>query len=147
MPTHAFEGLHVLGEFYEVCPKLLNDAWFLQEILEKAISKSGATLCSWQVKIFEPTGLTLVALLAESHVSVHTYPEYGALFFDAFTCGNTCDPQVIAQILMEALEVKRKTLRLVYRGSKTRDLAFPGSPESVGSHRTIQPSHQEDLPL
>lgn len=113
---HRFCGTHILGEFYGVSSALLCDSKFLSKHLRKGIKASGATLCSMQVKEFETGGLTILALLSESHASIHTYPEFSSLFFDAFTCGETCNPHRIVENLIEALQPKNYVFKELKRG-------------------------------
>lgn len=113
---HFFHGVHVLGEMYGIKAELLNDANLLEAALRNGINASGATLCSTQVKEFEPFGVTVLALLSESHASIHTYPDRGALFFDAFTCGSVCQPIKIAEALIEALAPTHHNLQSILRG-------------------------------
>ena len=127
---HLFQGTHILGELYGVDPTLLCDARFLSEHLSKGIEASGATLCGLQIKEFESGGLTILALLSESHASIHTYPEYGSLFFDAFTCGNRCNPNRIAEHLVEALKPQSQKFETYLRGrisDQSEELHIPSS--------------------
>ncbi len=116
MTEHLFRGIHILGELYGISPHLLQNSEFLKEELCKGIKASGATLCSWQVKEFEPGGLTILALLSESHASIHTYPEFESLFLDAFTCGVQCHPEEIAFALVKALRPKFQKIEKLQRG-------------------------------
>ena len=77
---------------------MLNNKELLEQTLKEGIEQSGATLCSMQTKVFEPSGITSLALLSESHASLHTYPDEQALFFDAFTCGTECQPQRLQSV-------------------------------------------------
>ncbi len=113
---HIFMGVHILGEMYGVDFDKLNAKELLESALKEGIVNSGASLCSLQTKVFEPFGVTSLALLSESHASIHTYPDFGSLFFDAFTCGETCDPRKIADRLIEVLQPESHNLRVVYRG-------------------------------
>jgi S-adenosylmethionine decarboxylase len=113
---HKFFGVHVLGEIRGINSKLLNNKELLEEILKEGIIKSNATLCEIQGKSFDPSGVTLLALLSESHASIHTYPDYSALFFDAFTCGDTCQPMLIAETLIKRLEATHHEIKTIYRG-------------------------------
>ena len=69
------------------------------------------------IKIYEfnPSGYTILFALKESHVSVHCYPEYGAMFLDVFTCGHKIDPQIITNGLCNYLMPKKKKVRLIER--------------------------------
>lgn len=69
------------------CPReILDDYDYLQEVMETAISMSGATLLRIFGEKFSPQGVTLLALLAESHASIHTWPEQGYAAVDLYTC-------------------------------------------------------------
>ncbi len=117
---HLFQGIHVLGEFYGIKQEHLDNPELLEALLRKGIEASGATLCGIQVKKFEPSGVTLLALLSESHASIHTYPGDGSLFFDAFTCGTTCEPSKIADALIAGLHPSHTELQTIRRGVPDR---------------------------
>lgn len=113
---HIFQGIHILGEMYGIEPELLDNVELLEKALREGIEESGASLCGIQTKKFEPQGVTILGLLSESHASIHTYPDRGALFFDAFTCGTRCQPQKIAEALSKVLNPSRTNLQSVVRG-------------------------------
>lgn len=115
---HYFQGVHVLGEMYGIDDKLLNDESFLERCLTTGIGMSGATICGIQKKKFDPMGVTILALLSESHASIHTYPDKGALFFDAFTCGDHCHPMKIVEALIRDLGPKDHSLKTIMRGDE-----------------------------
>jgi S-adenosylmethionine decarboxylase len=58
----------------------------------------------------------VLALLSESHASLHTYPEVGSMFLDVFTCGNRADPKLAAQLLAEALAAESTNVTIIRRG-------------------------------
>lgn len=116
--VHEFHGVHILGEMYGIDSDLLNDLKLLESCLNKGIELSGASLCGMQSKQFDPSGVTLLALLSESHASIHTYPDKKALFFDAFTCGDHCRPEAIADALIEVLKPEKHELKRVSRGER-----------------------------
>ncbi len=105
---HPFVGIHIMGELYGVSSNEINNVDFLLELISEGVGKGKANCEGTLVKKFQPTGLTILVLLEESHVSVHTYPEYGSLFFDIFTCGLTCSARSIAETLIEALRPTSK---------------------------------------
>lgn len=113
--VHPFFGRHLLAELYGVPCAKLDDPELLAAALRQGVAQSGATLLNLEVKRFDPQGVTVLALLAESHASLHTYPEVGALFFDAFTCG-LCDPEAILAAVVAALEPAEVERRLLKRG-------------------------------
>jgi S-adenosylmethionine decarboxylase len=70
----------------------------------------------------------VLALLAESHASIHSYPEAGSLFFDAFTCGSNCEPERILDAVVEALMPTEVRSNLIWRGAAGQ----PGRLETTG---------------
>jgi S-adenosylmethionine decarboxylase proenzyme len=113
---HPFSGIHILGEFYGVSPYLLDDETQLVNIMETGILKSKAHLCSMQSKKFTPQGVSVLALLSESHASIHTFPDKEAIFFDIFTCGNHTQPQAMLEFFLEAFKPKHKHIQSARRG-------------------------------
>ncbi|RDI42801.1 adenosylmethionine decarboxylase [Nocardia mexicana] len=86
--TAEFTGWHVLAEFGGVDAALCDDLERLEAALRKSLLAAGVTICDVVHKKFEPMGVTVLALLSESHASIHTYPESGDIFVDVFTCGS-----------------------------------------------------------
>ena len=115
-PVGLFTGQHVLAELEGVDPDLLDDEGFLRETLHSALSRSHATVCEMIAKRFEPQGVTVLALLSESHASMHTYPEDGSIFIDVFTCGHTAQPERAVQLLAEALSPTSVNTQTIHRG-------------------------------
>jgi S-adenosylmethionine decarboxylase len=117
LPTIGlFTGQHVLAELEGVDPELLDDELFLRETLHSALDRSQATVCDMITKRFQPQGVTVLALLSESHASLHTYPEDGSIFIDVFTCGNTAQPELAVQLLAEALQPTSVSTQTIRRG-------------------------------
>lgn len=108
-------GKHCTLELYGVDPHLLNDLAFLDDVLRKAAIESGATILDSVFKQFEPQGITMLLLLAESHVSIHTWPENKTAAVDIYTCGD-CDPQKAVSYIVEALSPTTHTSRCFTRG-------------------------------
>lgn len=121
MKQHPFRGTHIFGEMYGVDLAKLNDVDALTQAFKRGIERSGANLCHLQVQSFEPYGTTLLALLSESHASIHTYPEFQSLFFDAFTCGDLCKPHEIAKSIAELLQPQQEKYKTMIRGVPTDD--------------------------
>ncbi len=115
-PVGLFAGQHVLAELEGVAEQLLDDEQFLRDTLHSALSRSQATVCEVIAKRFEPQGVTVLALLSESHASLHTYPEEGSIFIDVFTCGNTAQPERAVELLAEALRPESVNTRTIRRG-------------------------------
>ena len=85
-------GRHVLVDISDAEPHVLNNMEGLERSLVSAAIGEGVTVLGILRKAFEPSGVTILLLLAESHVSLHTYPDQGKAFFDAFTCGIDYEP-------------------------------------------------------
>ncbi|HEX3780173.1 MAG TPA: adenosylmethionine decarboxylase [Pseudonocardiaceae bacterium] len=121
----GFVGQHVLAEFEGIDSALLDDVDFLLNTLRTALHRAGATVCEVVSKRFAPQGVTVVALLSESHASLHTYPELGSVFLDVFTCGSTANPQLAMRLLAEALDANTTRITTIQRGrpagTRTRD--------------------------
>ncbi len=113
--AHPFAGHHLLAELYGVPPARLDDLELLAEALRRGVELGGATLLHLEVRRFSPHGVTVLALLAESHASLHSYPEAGALFFDAFTCGKG-RPEAILEAVVEALAPREVRSSMILRG-------------------------------
>ena len=114
--VYPFAGQHLLAELYGVAPSRLDDPELLAGVLTKGVSEGGATLLHLEVRHFRPHGVTVLALLAESHASIHSYPEAGALFFDAFTCGPKGQPVGILDAVVAALAPEKVRTKLIWRG-------------------------------
>jgi len=97
-------GRHVAVDTWGGNPELLNSAELLQAHLVEAAEACGATVLSVQAKQFEPQGATVLVMLSESHISIHTYPERGFAAIDCYTCGETVDPQLAIDYLVDVLK-------------------------------------------
>ena len=107
-------GKHYLLNLYG-CPfNKLNDYNFLISLLEDAAAVSGATVVQTIHKKFEPQGVTVLILLAESHISIHTWPEKGEAAVDIFTCGD-CDPKIGCDVIIHQTGASNHTLSYIER--------------------------------
>ncbi|NUP26565.1 MAG: adenosylmethionine decarboxylase [Nocardia sp.] len=117
MVTAEFTGRHVLAEFGGVDRALCDDLTALESALRYALTGAGVTVCEIVGKQFDPHGVTVLALLAESHASLHTYPESGDIFVDVFTCGSAADSAGrVAELLRTALGPEHVRISTVLRG-------------------------------
>ena len=109
------KGKHLLLELYRCDFEKLNDESFLRCILNRAAKLAKATVLNLISNKFEPHGVTAIALLAESHISIHTWPESNYSAVDIFTCGQNMCPDLASQYLIEALEAEEHFLRVIER--------------------------------
>ena len=107
-------GKHYLLNLYGCSFVHLNDEHFLIDLLENAAAASGATVVQTIYKNFEPQGVTVLTLLSESHISIHTWPEDGNAAVDIFTCGD-CNPKIGCDIIIEQLKAEKNTLSYIER--------------------------------
>lgn len=109
-------GRQILVEFYECDRDILNNRELIDKYLNEAVKKSRATIVTSTFHTFSPFGVSGVVVIAESHVSIHTWPEYGYAAVDIFTCGDTIDPWVIHDYLKEALKSNNSSTMELKRG-------------------------------
>tara|TARA_R100001460_G_scaffold57534_1_gene97272 strand:+ start:2885 stop:3667 length:783 start_codon:yes stop_codon:yes gene_type:complete len=107
-------GKHLLLEVYDVDSDTLNDYQFMKDIFFNGIIKSKSKILNTIIHKFTPHGVTILFALAESHVSLHTWPEKGCFTADFYTCGDK-DPEIIAKYVIEALKSKKHRIRLLNR--------------------------------
>jgi S-adenosylmethionine decarboxylase proenzyme len=96
-------GRQILVEFYDCDTDVLNDVEQVEQIMLQATRASQATIISHNFHKFSPHGVSGVVVIAESHVAIHSWPEYNYAAVDIFTCGETIDPWVIQEVLKEEL--------------------------------------------
>lgn len=85
-------GRHLLTEFYGCDREILNNPDRIKRIMEEAAITSGASIVQSVFHLFNPHGISGVVVIAESHLAIHTWPEYGYSAVDIFTCGEEVDP-------------------------------------------------------
>ncbi|WP_340018338.1 adenosylmethionine decarboxylase [Paenibacillus sp. FSL H3-0457] len=109
-------GRHVAVDTWGVDFNLLNNAAYLEAQMVEAAEACGATVMSVQSKQFDPQGATVLVLLSESHLSIHTYPERGFAAIDCYTCGETVDPQLAIDYLVSVLKPEKTYAKKLVRG-------------------------------
>ncbi len=107
-------GNHIIAEFTE-CTNL-NDIVTLKKVLRCAAEAALATVLSVTTHQFEPQGMTGVAVLQESHISVHTWPEYGYASIDIYTCGDHILIEKALEVLQEFFRPQRVRVVTITRG-------------------------------
>lgn len=113
--VHEANGTHLLLTLRGCSSNILNDEESLRKLGQSASEATGATVLQTCSQQFTPQGVTVVTVLAESHASLHTYPEWGIIFWDCFTCGNTCDPELGVSVLVEALKPTSISKQVIFR--------------------------------
>ena len=111
----SHQSKHLLLELYRCDYEKLNDESFLRCTLNKGAKLANATVLNLISNKFEPQGVTAIALLAESHISIHTWPESNYSAVDIFTCGQNMLPELASKYLIEALKAEEHSLRIIER--------------------------------
>jgi S-adenosylmethionine decarboxylase len=115
------KGRHLILDLYGCSPDILNNYEELECLLETALSMAGATILRIFGEKFEPQGVTLLALLAESHASVHTWPELGYCAIDLYTCGEATSTDKAAEFLTYKLGSTNQVKKDLVRDPKGND--------------------------
>ncbi len=128
-------GRHLLVEFYGCDVGILNKATTVKELMEEAARAARATVVDSFVHQFSPFGVSGVVVIAESHLTIHTWPEYGYAAVDLFTCGEDVDPWKCYYFLHEALKAKNATTIELRRGTLNtpQSLRHKPSPTKVSA--------------
>ena len=106
-------GAHLIIDLYGA--KRLDDIEHIEKTLRECVVAAKATLLHIHLHHFQPNGVSGVAVLAESHISIHTWPENGYAALDVFMCGKA-NPDACVPILREAFKVKRIAVSELLRG-------------------------------
>ncbi len=110
-------GRHIIAELHGCDSGLLTDVDRALLILRRAVQAAGATYLGEFHRIFEPWGgITAIIALAESHISIHTWPEYRYAALDIFTCGERTDPWKAYEYIVDAYKPEKVNVTEVKRG-------------------------------
>jgi S-adenosylmethionine decarboxylase proenzyme len=109
-------GRHILVEFYGCNKSKLDDLKFVERTMVGAAEYSKATVVDEVFHKFNPHGISGVVVIQESHLTIHTWPEYGYAAVDVFTCGHTVDPWDAFFYLNREFEAESNTTMELKRG-------------------------------
>lgn len=113
-------GLHVFGNLYDLDPKIATDKEYLKSVVLKAVELAKMTLVEIKVWDFggEKGGVSVMALVTESHIVLHTWNEYKYATLDIYTCGEQSDPHAGFNHVVQALKPKRHQVFYANRSSE-----------------------------
>jgi S-adenosylmethionine decarboxylase len=110
-------GMHVLLDLHDVSGAMLTDCPLIEQLLLDAAAAAGARVLGSRFHPFGPgQGITGVLLLAESHISIHTWPEHGYAAVDVFMCGDA-RPMIAIALIRDRLGAARSSVRECPRGT------------------------------
>jgi len=110
-------GKQVYGSLYDCNDNHLRDEEYLRNLVGEAAVEGNMTLLdikSWKIG----EGVSVIAIVLESHITVHTWPEYGFATVDVYSCGKYSDPERAFMYIVKKLEAKRYTINVADRSSE-----------------------------
>ncbi len=110
-------GKHLLLELIDCDAGLLNDVEYLRKVVSDTARQIGATVIKDSFYQFTPQGVSGVLIIAESHISIHTWPEYRFAAVDVFTCGDVIDPKNAIKPFVEKLKAASSSYVEMKRGT------------------------------
>jgi S-adenosylmethionine decarboxylase len=117
-------GHHYIVEASGCDPEIISDVSKVQQILVRAAEIAGAKVWSVSFSKFPPSGVSGVVVISESHISTHTWPEYGYGALDFYTCGSTVDPEKGLFYAVEAFGASSSHITEITRGIEEGDKVF-----------------------
>ena len=126
-------GQHILLELYNCNKDILNDKNMIQTHMEQAAEKSNATIVNSVFHRFNPHGVSGVVVIAESHMAIHTWPEYNYAAVDLFTCGSSVNPWKAFEFLKKSLEAEQFETKEIKRGLPDTENSF----DTVIQHKPV----------
>lgn len=109
-------GRHILVEFYNCDKEILNDHALIEKYMNEAAEVANATIVTSCFHMFNPWGVSGAVIIQESHLTIHTWPEYGYASVDLFTCGDSVNPWVAFDYLKDKLKAEKDEATEVARG-------------------------------
>ncbi len=109
-------GRHLLVELHDCDREALNDLDLIRDVMLKAAIDCGAVVLGDSFHRFSPQGVSGVVVIAESHLSIHTWPEFGYAAVDVFTCGTSVNPEKAAEVLIDKFRSQNHSQVEIPRG-------------------------------
>jgi S-adenosylmethionine decarboxylase len=129
-------GTHLLLELRDCNSESLKDLEYVKSAMVAAARDANATIVDISFHEFNPYGISGMVIIAESHLSIHTWPEYGYAAVDIFTCGDLIKPEAAAHSLIRAFESQSPSLVEMKRGIiSARNEKLPHKPAAAGVPR------------
>lgn len=112
-------GIHLLAELCDCDAVILNSINDIETILISAAIESGATVLNHMFHKFSPQGVSGVIVIAESHIAIHTWPEFNYAAVDVFTCGKHVNPYDIIYYIEDKFSCQKICISNFYRTHET----------------------------
>jgi S-adenosylmethionine decarboxylase len=133
-------GSHLLVDLKDCGSDILKNLLEVRDLMVSAAKHAGATIVDDSFHEFNPFGISGMVIIAESHMSIHTWPEYGYAAVDIFTCGNVIKPEDAASYLIRELDCKNPSVVEMKRGilSPNDNIKLPHKCTDENLARTFQ---------
>jgi S-adenosylmethionine decarboxylase len=122
--VHKPIGHHYIVEASGCDPEIIGSVSKVQHILVKAVEIAGATICGVSFNKFLPNGVSGVIVISESHISTHTWPEFGYGALDIYTCGDDVNSEKAIMYAVEAFGAKTSHMTEITRGIDDEDRIY-----------------------
>lgn len=126
-------GRHIILECYKCNASTINDAKGVEKIMLEAAKEAHATVIKSVFHPFFPQGVSGVVVIAESHLTIHTWPELGYAAIDVFTCGDEADPLLACAYLAKAFEAQETSTTEFDRGIRPSSMPIEPKPVDLPS--------------
>lgn len=113
----TYLGRQIMAELFDCDEGALRDLAYVRKAMEKAAEAAKVTVVQSAFHKFGDLGVSGVLVIAESHLSIHTWPEYRYAAIDLFTCGEKAKPEGALKVLAKSLNSRRVVSRVVLRGT------------------------------
>jgi S-adenosylmethionine decarboxylase len=134
-------GRHILIEFYNCNEEILASPELIEKHMNKAAKIANATIVNSVFHHFNPYGVSGAVIISESHLAIHTWPEYGYAAVDVFTCGDKINPWTAFDFLESAFKADRSESMEIPRGMVEKIRKF--HPEELGKV-TFKPEDDQE---
>lgn len=114
--NHSTHGTHLIAEYLECDSLVLNNAEQLESLFLYAAETAGCTIINSEFHTFVPHGVSGIVIISESHLSIHTWPEFRYAAVDMYTCGNA-DPKAAHEIVLKGLKSSKFYIKILKRGA------------------------------
>lgn len=135
-------GRHILVEYYNCDENILNDHKLIEKLMVTAAKEAKATVVESVFHMFNPYGVSGAVVISESHLTIHTWPEFGYASVDLFTCGDSVNPWDAFDYLETMLKAEKSESTEVSRGMVDKIKRF--SPKELGNV-TFKPEMDEEV--
>lgn len=135
-------GRHILVEYYNCDENILNDHKLIEKLMVTAAREAKATVVESVFHMFNPYGVSGAVVISESHLTIHTWPEFGYASVDLFTCGDSVNPWDAFDYLETMLKAEKSESTEVSRGMVDKIKRF--SPKELGNV-TFKPEMEEEV--